>query len=992
MTYKSIKWYGVGIGLGMLLGLLGPTTYAGLSDNFDPANTNVTATRAGTDPGPQVLSGGPSNQYLRLVNDTVNNQRNRYSYHMTDEGWYATMTAQFDFSGYSVDQAADGFSFAILPTTRYGASGSGPDLSESANAAGVFGIGFWVYPSGTNHLSVHWDGREIVRYYVDPTKVNFANGTWNQAKLTINSIGPGGNVKLELIGNVTGTPQTVTVFDKYFFGPSGFENRVQFSGRTGGANMDVNLDNIQVSYSNQITSPPESITPPANTLVQDFDHLGTTHFVANQYSSSPGPQVLAGGTSGNYLRVIQQTNNQTNQIAFDRVAMGLYQRIEAEWDFSILSGADGGAFALLNTGWEGITGPVSNPSPAWEEPRFANGFAIGFDVYANIHDISLNWNGQQVVEVSDYDYRGSTFQHAYAVIDFVSGGANVSLKIGSTPIFTNYFIAGMTPYESRVAFGGRTGGVNTNFDLDNITVRWLSAVAPTDPFHWRGITGDYNVAGNWTNGILPTGNDPAVIDVGVATGTVNLQGTGSLTVTGSGGLNANSIQVAGAAGTQGQLILSGKGQVRSNGDFYVANGNGAVGNVSIAENASLTVNGEYTVIGRGGQGHVVQNGGTVNVKRLHVAESTGSAGSTYTLHSGVLTTINKVEVGRTELGTFTQNGGTVTINNDLYIANKQEGGGTPGGSTYKITDGTLTVPGLHTVVGRGDDGHFIQDGGTVNLKRLFVSEFGGSADSTYTMNAGTLTLSQRMEVGRSELGTFIQTGGVVNALAVEASPDDFSIMIGRYGSGVYNLQGGTLNVGVLRKGSSGQFNFTGGTLHASTVAFDLIHDGGVLAPGNSVGMTTIQGNYQQMPDGILEIEINGFDQGDQGLVGVAGDKIGYDWVNVSGSATVQGDLQIVLLDGFRPQTGDTFDVLTAAGGITDNGLKLIWDDDLLLPAQYWTHEIVSGEGTGQILQLQVGVPEPATAGLALAGVFCLLAWIASRRPAAKRLKRVLDAK
>ncbi len=991
MTYKSMKWYGVGIGLGMLLGLIGPT-YAGLTDNFDPPNTNVTATQVGTDPGPRVLSGGPSGQYLRLVNDGVNNQRNRYSYDRTDTGWYSTMTAQFDFSGYSVDQAADGFSFAILPTTLYGASGSGPNLSESASAAGVFGIGFWVYPSGTNHLSVHWDNREIVRYYVDPTKVNFANGTWNQAKLTINSIGPGGNVKLELIGNVNDTePQTVTVFDKYFFGPSGFENRVQFSGRTGGADMDVNLDNIQVSYSNPIASPPGSITPPANTLVQDFDHLGTTHFVANQYSSSPGPQVLAGGPSGNYLRVIQQTNNQTNQIAFDRVAMGLYQRIEAEWDFSILSGADGGAFALVNTGWEGITGPVSNP-PVWEEPNIANAFCIGFDVYPDICDISLHWNGQEVATYSTYDYRNA-WRTAKAVIEFVSGGANVSLTVGGTSIFTNYFIPGMIPYESRVAFGGRTGGATTNFDLDNITVRWLNAVsAPTDPIHWRGITGDYNGAANWTNNILPTGNDPAVIDVGVATGTVNLQGTGSLTVTGYGGLNASSIQVAGAAGTQGQLILSGNARVRSNGDFYVANGTGAVGNVSIAENASLTVNGEYTIIGRGGEGHVVQNGGTVNVRRLRVAESAGSAGSTYTLNSGALTTSYIVEVGRTELATFTQNGGTVTINSDMYIANKQEGGGTPGGSTYKITNGTLTVTGTHTVVGRGDDGHFVQDGGTVNLKRLFVSEFGGSADSTYTMNAGTLTLSQRMEVGRSELGTFTQTGGVVNALAVEASPDDFSIMIGRYGPGVYNLQGGTLNVGVLCKGSTGQFNFTGGTLHASTVAFDLIHNGGVLAPGNSVGMTTIQGNYQQMLNGILEIEINGFDQGDQGLVGAAGDKIGYDWVNVSGSATLQGDLQIVLLDGFRPQTGDTFDVLTAAGGITDNGLKLIWDDDLLLPAQYWTHQIVSGEGTEQILQLQVGVPEPGTAGLALAGVLCLLAWSASRRPAAKRVKRVLDAK
>ena len=146
--------WGVMIGVTVEV-FLGGVAYAGLIDTFDPPNSNVTATHAGSSPGPQVLSGGPSGQYLRLVNDGVNDQRNRYSYHMTDSGWYGTMTAQFDFSGYSVDQAADGFSFAVLPTSVYGTSGAGPNLSESANAPGVFGIGFWVYPAGTNHVTVH---------------------------------------------------------------------------------------------------------------------------------------------------------------------------------------------------------------------------------------------------------------------------------------------------------------------------------------------------------------------------------------------------------------------------------------------------------------------------------------------------------------------------------------------------------------------------------------------------------------------------------------------------------------------------------------------------------------------------------------------------------------------------------------------------------------------------------------------------------------------
>ncbi len=56
--------------------------------------------------------------------------------------------------------------------------------------------------------------------------------------------------------------------------------------------------------------------------------------------------------------------------------------------------------------------------------------------------------------------------------------------------------------------------------------------------------------------------------------------------------------------------------------------------------------------------------------------------------------------------------------------------------------------------------------------------------------------------------------------------------------------------------------------------------------------------YTQQAGGTLQIEIGGLTAGTE-----------YDQVNVSGLATLDGTLDIQLLDGFVPDEGDTFDIL-----------------------------------------------------------------------------------
>jgi len=831
------------LGLGLFLGGQVP---AATIDNFDPPNGAVTATQSGSAPGPLVTAGGPTGQFLRLINDGANSQGNHYSYNLTDPGAFANVSATFDFAGFSGDQPADGWSMTLVPTSGYGNSGMGPNASESANFAGTLGVGFRNYPGGTNNVALHWDGQELLQRGIDMGQVSFRSGTWNQAQISVQQMGAGSNVKVQLIGDVHGAPTApVTAVNQYVFGLLPYENRVQFSGRTGGANMTVDLDNVNVQYNNAYAAPP-TLSPAAGTTLQDFDSLGTTPFVTTQWDTTPGPLAVGGGATGNFMRLVNQgVGGQNGVIAFDRTAAGIYSHVEADWDLSVLTGADGGAFMLLNTGIYGASGAGPNPI-AWEEPNLAQTFAVGFDVYDNISDISLHWDGAQRAQVGTYDYRGGTMKSAHTVIDYVAGGANVSLTMDGTPIFTNEFIVGMIPYEGRVAFGARTGGVTTNFDVDNVNVQWSSLIPePTDPFHWRGFTGNYTDNTKWTNDILPGPADHAVIGLGASNSSnLNLAGTGSLTVEGSGLLNNSGTIRVGNAGTAGTLNQT-DGVVQASGDFYVADG-GSSGSTYTITGGTLNVNGTHTVIGRGGVGHVVQSGNsTVNVQRLFLAESGGSAGSTYTMNGGTLN-VNfnggeppyALEIGRTDAATFTLNDGTINVNN-----------------------------GQRLVVGQGAAGVLNQNGGTINASdRIHLGET-ANATGTLNMTDGRINVAGYLILGSSGTGIINQSGGTINQTGARVILGDQA-----NSQGTYNLSGdAVLNAVALTMGDK-----------AGTVA-TVTQTSGVVTVAGRLAMSangTATSTYALSGDGVLNVG------GDYFLVGQAGEGTFVQ----SGSSTVNANL------------------------------------------------------------------------------------------------------
>ncbi len=100
-------------------------------------------------------------------------------------------------------------------------------------------------------------------------------------------------------------------------------------------------------------------------------------------------------------------------------------------------------------------------------------------------------------------------------------------------------------------------------------------------------------------------------------------------------------------------------------------------------------------------------------------------------------------------------------------------------------------------------------------------------------------------------------------------------------------------------------NLQGGTLAGTgTVRARVINTSGTVAPGNSPGNLTIDGDYTQGPGGTLLVELAGHD--------LNAEEPQFDQLRVTGTATLDGTVRAELLNEFEPTPGDTFRVLSSA--------------------------------------------------------------------------------
>ena len=254
-------------------------------------------------------------------------------------------------------------------------------------------------------------------------------------------------------------------------------------------------------------------------------------------------------------------------------------------------------------------------------------------------------------------------------------------------------------------------------------------------------------------------------------------------------------------------------------------------------------------------------------------------------------------------------GGTLTIEGDetkqfsaryvwtqytkSYPTLRNEGGATVTGA------GDLTCVGVPS--GYSDSAH----GKLQNAETFDIQSDAGFTENSY----GFGTIENSGEFSKSGgSGTsgvswaFTNTGTVEAASGTLSFSDTFTQT-----AGATVLAGGSIQ-------TSSSLRIEGGTLSGSGLVVGGVNNtGGVVAPGASAGLLQISGAYSQSASAGLVIELGGTVRGDE-----------YDALDVGGSLSPGGTLQVELIGEFAPETGNTFHILNwdTLTGSTFNAVEL----------------------------------------------------------------------
>ena len=243
------------------------------------------------------------------------------------------------------------------------------------------------------------------------------------------------------------------------------------------------------------------------------------------------------------------------------------------------------------------------------------------------------------------------------------------------------------------------------------------------------------------------------------------------------------------------------------------------------------------------------------------------------------------------------------------------------GSLTKIDNGTLTLTGVNTYTGATT----IASGGTLALSGLgsIANSSGvidnGTFDISTTngasiaslMGSGIVTLGTQKLTVTDGSGSFSGTFSGTGTLLIQGTGIQVFDGANTSFNGTTEIASGTLEVGDLDTpgavlGGDVAVDAAGTLRGHGTIDGNVVNNG-VVFPGGSMGILTVNGNFTQTSGGTLNIEITPST--------VAG--TGFDQLQVTGSASLAGAL-VVQVDNGTYSVGSQYDILHAAGGVSGN--------------------------------------------------------------------------
>jgi len=723
---------------------------------------------------------------------------------------------------------------------------------------------------------------------------HFAGGLAGGGSLTIN-----GGGRLDLTGGSSATGETFLNFSTLGASsgnlPSGAlrinGGWLQASSSTNyghtfvlgasGAAIDSNGHNVTISGQIQGTGGINKVSGATLTLTSDNVYTGTTTVSAGTL------QVGSGGGTGSLSNLSNIINN--SDLVFNRGN-----------DYVYSGGISGsGTVAKIGAGMVTLSGNNSYSG----DTTIGGGVLSGGTIANNGNDSAFGRGNFSMSNGGTLQYTGGTASTNRAMA-LGAGGGGISVTGGSTTLTMNGVISGAGSLT-------KTGAGTLHLTSTNTA----------------GFTGNYHLRG----GTLAIG---AGLSFGESGGGIIMEG-GALNL-GQSVATSRPITLIGQSsiiseGLQAKLngVISGGGSLHKNGagDLYLTANNTYFGGTTLNGGRLFAENGSL------GSGPVTINGGmlltgaaqapfeTVTINTPVVLNAATSSIDTFS--NGAV--INGVVSGPGKL--HKTGWGTLVLTNE----NNSYSGGTAislhylQGNAKSIRGPIEFVPG-NPLNGKGVIFNQTEQG-------VFSSNITGDGSLTKT-GAGTLELWGYNYYSR---GTSIEQGVLLgDRVSFGTGPitvnSGAAIHFRENGSSgefapIISGAGALIKDGVSTLTLSGTHAYTGGTtinggkllVNGSVAGPVIVNSGGILggsgtingnvsgpgrlAPGNSPGIITINGNYTQNPNGTLEIEVGG-------LTAVPPTPL-HDKVIVNGTASLAGAYEFPITPGFTPMLNDEIIFLTA---------------------------------------------------------------------------------
>ncbi len=459
----------------------------------------------------------------------------------------------------------------------------------------------------------------------------------------------------------------------------------------------------------------------------------------------------------------------------------------------------------------------------------------------------------------------------------------------------------------------KTGTGTLNLQRNASTVSSYSGATTISAGTLR-LTG-LNAIGDSSAVFVATG---ATFDLNGSTETVgNLSGEGAVTL-GAGALTLNQSTAdtfSGVMSGSGSLTKAGAGTLTLTGANNYSGGTTINAGVLAGTTSSL-------------QGAIVNNA-AVNFDQATSGNYAGAISGTGTL--------TKDGAGTVTLSGVNSYGGGTTVNAGTLRAGAA--GAFMTGTSYTLNDGTLDLNGFNLSASS-----FQGSGGTVNLGSATLtltqagnSSYAGAITGTGALvktGAGTITLSGVNSYGG---GTTVNAGvlaGTTSSLQ-GAIVNNAAVHFDQAGSGSY--AGAMSGTGTLTKAGSGTValtgvnTYTGATsINAGTLAVNgsitspvtvnnggtlggsgtingavTMASGGILAPGNSIGTLTVNGQMSFAAGSVYRVEVDPAGNADR--INVTG---------APGTASLGGATVDVQASAGSYQANTRYTILSATGGVT----------------------------------------------------------------------------